>query len=75
MEALKYPLLVAYMGSYTMCIRLYVHLTRDTAVSMYVTLDVADDLCKGRKVEGVGVAHGIMNVILFHSAELGLLSD
>jgi len=63
MEALRYPLLVTYIGSYAMCIRLYVHRTRDTAVSMYVIIDVADDLCKGRKVEGVGVAHGNLNVI------------
>jgi hypothetical protein len=56
MEALKYQLLGTCIGSYITSIQFYVHRTRDTAVSMHVITDVADCLCKGRKVEGEGVA-------------------
>jgi hypothetical protein len=64
MEALNYQLLVTCIGSYITCIRFYVHRTRDTAVNMYVIIDVADDLRKGSKVEGVrGWVHGFMNVM------------
>ena len=56
MEALKYRLLVTCIGSYIICIRFYFHRTRDTAASMYVIIDVADGLCNGRKLEGVGAA-------------------
>jgi hypothetical protein len=56
MEALKYQLLVTCIGSYITCIRFYVHRTRDTTLSMDVVTDVADDLSKGRTVEGVSNA-------------------
>lgn len=56
MEALKYQLLITCIGSYIRCIRFYVQRTRDTTLSMYAIIDVADDVSKGRTVEGVSHA-------------------